>query len=73
MIWSAVAGSAMSPSTVRTPGSSAGLIVRAVATTAQPRPRYPATSPAPMPWEAPVMTATLPVMAPPAPGRSGAW
>jgi hypothetical protein len=32
----------------------------------------PATRPAPMPWEPPVMTATLSVMTPPAPGRSGA-
>ena len=36
MIRSAVAGSAMSPSTVSTSGSSVGFIVRAVATTAQP-------------------------------------
>ena len=42
-----------------------------VVTTAQPRSRYPATRPAPTPWEAPVMTTTLPVMTPPAPGRSG--
>jgi hypothetical protein len=39
MIRAAVAGSAMSPSTVSTSGSSDGLIVPAVATTAQPRPR----------------------------------
>jgi Short repeat of unknown function (DUF308) len=49
MIRSALAGFAMSPSTVSTPGSSDSLIVRALATTAQPRPRYPATRPAPMP------------------------
>src|SRR5262249_40579971 len=61
---SAVAGSAMSPSTVSTSGSPEGPMVRAAAATAQPRPRYPATRPAPMPREAPVMTATLPVMTP---------
>jgi hypothetical protein len=71
MIRPAAAGSAMSASTVSTSGSPDRLIVRAVATTAQPRSRYPATRPAPMPWEAPVMTTTLPVMTPPAPGRSG--
>src|SRR6516165_5244927 len=58
MIRSAVAGSAMSPATVSTAGSSDGLIVRALATTAQPRPRYPATRPAPMPCEPPVTMAT---------------
>src|SRR5689334_1263846 len=56
----------MSPATVSTSGSCDGLIVRAVATTAQPRPRYSATSPAPMPREPPVMRATFPVMTPPA-------
>ena len=59
MIRSAVAGFAMSPSTVSTSGSCDGLIVRALATTAQPRPRYPATRPAPMPCDPPVMMATL--------------
>ena len=49
----------MSPSTVSTSGSSDGLIVRALATTAQPRPRYPATRSAPMPCDPPVMMATL--------------
>ena len=34
-------------------------MVREVATTAQPRFRYPATMPAPMPCEAPVMMATF--------------
>src|SRR6516225_9206269 len=55
----AAAGSVMSPATVSRSGSSDGLIVRALATTAQVRPRYPATRPAPMPAEAPVMMATL--------------
>ena len=68
----AVAGSVMSPATLSTSGSPDGSIVRALATTAQPRSRYPATRPAPMPWEAPVMTATLPVMACPAQGRARA-
>jgi hypothetical protein len=68
-IWPAVAGSAMSPATVSTPGSRDGVIVLAVATTAQPRARYPVTRPAPMPLEPPVMMATLPVMMPPAPAR----
>ena len=58
MIRPAVAGSAMSPATVSRSGSSDGLIVRALATTAQPRSRYPSTSPAPMPWDPPVMMAT---------------
>ncbi len=49
----------MSPSMVSRSGSPDGLNVRALATTAQPRPRYPATRPAPMPWEPPVMMATL--------------
>jgi len=71
-IRAAVAGSVMSSATVSRSGSSDDLIVRAVATTAQPRVRYPPTSPAPMPWEPPVMTATLPVMTPAGPGRSGA-
>src|SRR5262249_49784294 len=71
MIRPAAAGSAMSASTVATSGSREGLIVSEVATTAQPRCRQPATSPAPMPGEAPVMTTTLPGMPPPAPGRSG--
>ena len=62
----------MSPATVSTPGSWDGVIVLAVATTAQPRARYPATRPAPMPWEPPVMMATLPVMMPPAPARPDA-
>ena len=52
----------MSPATVSRSGSSDGLIVRALATTAQPCLRYPATSPAPIPREAPLMIATLPVM-----------
>ena len=68
MIRSAVAGSAMSPSTVSTSGSSDDLIVRALATTAQPCWRYAATRPAPMPCEPPVMMATLPFTACP-PGR----
>jgi hypothetical protein len=38
---------------VSTSGSAEGLIVRALATTAHPRARYPAASPAPMPWEPP--------------------
>jgi hypothetical protein len=38
------------------------LIVRELATTAQFRFRYPATRPAPMPPEAPVMMATLRVV-----------
>ena len=59
MIRSVVAGSDTSPSTVSTSGSLAGLIVREVATTAQPCCRYPATRPAPMPWEPPVMMATF--------------
>ena len=70
-IRSAVTGSAMSPATVSRSLSSDGLIVRALATTAHPRPRYPVTRPAPMPCDPPVMTATLPVMMP-APDRSGA-
>jgi hypothetical protein len=52
-----------------------GLIVRAFATTAQPIPPYAATTPAPMPWEPPVMMATLlafAVMSSSPPGRSGA-
>ena len=44
----AVAGSVMSPATVSRSGSRDGLIVRALATTAQSRLRYPATRPAPM-------------------------
>src|ERR1700733_7151036 len=65
MIRSAVAGSVMSPATASTSGSSEGAMVRALATTAQPCARYPATRPAPMPCEPPVMMATLPVMARP--------
>ena len=57
-IRSEVAGSAMSPSTATRSGSSDGLIVSAFATTAQPRRRYAATTPAPMPWEPPVTIAT---------------
>ena len=55
--------------------SSDGLIVRAFATTAQPSRRYAATTLAPMPWESPVMMATLcpfPLMSRSPPGRSGA-
>src|ERR1700722_18053121 len=63
MIRPAVAASVMSPATARTCGSSEGAMVRAVATTAPPRAGYPATRPAPMPCEPPVMMATLPVMA----------
>ena len=48
-IRSAVARFAMSPSTVSTSGSADGPIVRALATTAQPHLRYPATRSAPMP------------------------
>src|SRR5580698_2503586 len=59
MIRLAVAGSPMSPATVSRPGSADGLILRALATTAQSRLRYPATRPAPMPREAPVTMATL--------------
>src|SRR6201986_5663582 len=55
----AVAGSVMSAATVSRSGSCDDLIVRALATTAQSRPRYPATRPAPMPREAPVMMATF--------------
>src|SRR6202020_3203241 len=62
MIRSAVAGSVMSPATASTSGSSEGAMVRALATTAQPRARYPATRPAPMPCEPPVMMATLPAV-----------
>ena len=49
MIRSVVAASEMSPSMVSTAGSPSGVIVRDVATTAQPRRRYSATRPAPMP------------------------
>lgn len=59
MIRSVVAASEMSPSTVSTAESPPGLIVRDVATTAQPRRRYSATGQAPMPWEPPVTIATL--------------
>jgi hypothetical protein len=55
----AVAGSLMSAATVSTFWSGDDLIVRAVATTAQSRARYPATRPTPVPREAPVMMATL--------------
>ena len=85
MIRSAALGSEISASTVSTSGSAAGFIDRAVATTAQPCLRYPATRAAPMPCEPPVMTATcrsaslmpvLPVLAhpaPPAPRWPGRW
>src|SRR4029077_9458680 len=55
----AVAGSVMSAATVSRSGSCDDLIIRALATNAQSRPRYPATRPAPMPLEAPVMMATF--------------
>ena len=55
----AVAGSVMSAATVSRSGSCDDLIVRPLATTAQSWLRYPATRPAPMPREAPVMMATL--------------
>src|SRR4051794_34690509 len=59
MIRSVVARSVRSPLTVSRAGSWAGSIVRDTATTAQPFRRYAATRPAPMPWEPPVMIATL--------------
>jgi hypothetical protein len=59
MIWSAVACSQMSPSTVRTSGSFDGLMLREFATTAQRRCRYRSTWPAPIPCEPPVTTATF--------------
>src|SRR5487761_318905 len=59
MIWSAVACSEMSPSTVRTSGSFDGLMLSEFATTAQPRCRYPSTRPAPIPCEPPVTIATF--------------
>src|SRR5215211_227424 len=49
----------MSPRTVRKSDSSEERIERDVATTAYPASRNPATRPAPMPCEAPVMTATF--------------
>ena len=55
----AVAGSVMSAATASRNGSGDGLMVRELAITAQSRLGYPATSPAPMPREAPVMMATL--------------
>ena len=58
-IRSAVAGSAMSPLTVTTAGSSDGGIEREFAMTAQPCLRYAATMPAPIPCEAPVTIATF--------------
>src|SRR5690242_7846952 len=67
MTRSAPAGSAISPSTAGTSGSFGGLRIVALASIDQPRPRYPATRPAPIPSAAPVMTATLPVMTRPAP------
>src|SRR5580693_2295287 len=65
-IRSAVARWVRSAATVTISASSDGSIARALATTAQPSPRYPATSPAPTPREPPVMTATLRVMTRPA-------
>ena len=54
----AVAGPVISPAPVTRSGSCDRLIVRELATTAPFRFRYPATRPAPMPPEAPVMMAT---------------
>src|ERR1700684_3120964 len=59
MIRLAVAGSPLSAGTGWRSGPADGLILRALATTAQSRLRYPATRPAPMPREAPVTMATL--------------
>jgi len=58
MIWTAVARSVMSPSMVKTSASPDPLMVTAFATTAQPRCRYPVTTPAPIPREPPVTIAT---------------
>jgi hypothetical protein len=49
----------MSPATASDSGFGDGLIARALATTARAWRLYPATRPAPMPGEAPVMMATL--------------
>src|SRR6201995_5824846 len=59
MMRSAVLASAMSPATASTSPSSDGLIVSEFATTAHPSRRYPATTAAPMPREAPVTMTTL--------------
>src|SRR6185437_10624327 len=56
---SAVFRSVMSPGTTRIWSSLVGLIDRAVATTPYLRSRYASTRAAPMPCEAPVMTATF--------------
>jgi hypothetical protein len=53
------AASATSPGAVRTSGSSDGVMFREFATTAKPSLRYASTTPAPIPWDALVMTATL--------------
>src|SRR5882757_2898853 len=49
----------MSPTTVTTPSSCDRSIERELATTAQPSLRYACTSAAPIPCDAPVMTATF--------------
>src|SRR5262245_6323237 len=54
-----VPGWATSPGTVSTSGSSERSIVREFATTEYPSLRYAVTSPAPMPCDAPVITATF--------------
>src|SRR3954469_8086059 len=51
-------GCPTSPGTASTIGSSPSRIVREFATTAQPSLRYPATRPAPIPCDAPVISAT---------------
>jgi hypothetical protein len=51
--------SAISPATVTRSGLVLGLIERELATTRYPLARKPSTRPAPMPWDAPVMMATL--------------
>src|SRR4051794_14346437 len=56
---SQVAGSVTSPATATVCASRDASIARELATTAQPRRRYAATTPAPIPREAPVTITTL--------------
>ncbi len=63
----------MSPCTVRKSGSSEEGIEREVATTAYPARRNAAARPAPMPREAPVMTATFNRGARPVYAETNCW